>query len=170
VLVVSKLRGRLLGGTTEITVAPASPIPDVGERPPATETPTVASVGGDIARIETRVPPDSMHRVSFRDVLGRRPVALLFATPALCESRTCGPVTDLAEQLKASYGRRAAFIHNEVYAGNDPAKGLRPQLEAFHLESEPWLFTFDRDGRVAARLEGAFGIDEFRRAVEAAIR
>ena len=45
-----------------------------------------------------------MHQVSFNDVLGERPMALLFATPALCESRTFGPVTDLATQLEHSYG------------------------------------------------------------------
>lgn len=169
-LVVTKVRGRLLAGTTQVTVLAESPIPAVGERPPKIATPTVASVGGDIEQIETRVPPDSMHDTSFGDVLGRRPIALLFATPALCQSRTCGPVTDLAAQLKAAYGRRMTFIHNEIYVDNDPAKGLRPQLQAFHLETEPWLFTVDRQGRVAARLEGAFGIDEFRRAVEAALR
>ena len=48
-----------------------------------------------------------------------------------------------------------AFIHQEVYVDNDAAKGLRPQLEAFDLRSEPWLFTFDKEGRVAARLEGS---------------
>jgi hypothetical protein len=127
-------------------------------------------VGGDIEQIETRVPPASMHDVGFREVLGRRPVGLLFATPALCGSRTCGAVTDLAEQLKATYGRRMAFIHNEIYVDNDPAKGLRSQLEAFNLQTEPWLFTVDRQGRVAAHFEGAFGIDEFRRAIEGALR
>jgi hypothetical protein len=61
------------------------------------------------------------------------------------------------------------FIHQEIYVGNDPSKGYRPQLKALYLESEPWLFTFDREGRVAARLEGALGLEEFRRAVEAAL-
>jgi hypothetical protein len=62
------------------------------------------------------------------------------------------------------------FIHNEIYVDNDPNKGLRPQLRAFGLETEPWLFTFDRRGRVAARLEGTFGIRAFRQAVRAALR
>ncbi|MBA3436711.1 MAG: hypothetical protein H0U14_01795, partial [Thermoleophilaceae bacterium] len=44
-----------------------------------------------------------------------------------------------------------------------------PPLEAFRLRTEPWLFTIDADGRVAARLEGSFGTDEFREAVEAAL-
>lgn len=170
ILVVTQRGEELVDATARIRVERSSPIPAVGERPPAIETPTVDSVGGKIRKIETRDPPDEMHEVSFADVLGRRPVALLFATPALCQSRTCGPVTDLAAQLQADYGERMAFIHNEIYVGNDPNKGLRPQLGAFGLDTEPWLFTIDGEGRVAARLAGAFGIDAFRRAVEAALR
>jgi hypothetical protein len=52
---------------------------------------------------------------------------------------------------------------------NDLRKGLRPPLRAYRLRTEPWLFTVDRQGRVAARLEGSFGNDEFRKAVEAAL-
>lgn len=170
ILAVTSQDGGLVGATTELTVKRSSPIPAIGERPPAIETPTVDSVGGEIEKIETRVPPDEMHEVSFDDVLGKRPVALLFSTPALCVSRTCGPVTDLAVELQDTYRKRMTFIHNEVYVQNNPNKGLRPQLRAFHLRTEPWLFTFDQEGEVAARLEGAFGIDAFRRAVEAAQR
>jgi len=169
-VVVSKVGGRLIGATARLTARRRTPIPAPGERPPSVETPTVGSVGGDIGKIETRVPPDSMHLLNFKEVIGERPAALLFATPALCASRTCGPVVDLAEQLKAVYGKRMSFVHQEVYVDNDPNRGLRPQLRAFGLETEPWLFTFDRQGRVAARLEGAFGLGEFRRAIEAALR
>jgi hypothetical protein len=49
------------------------------------------------------------------------------------------------------------------------SKGLRPQLQAFHLQTEPWLFTINKDGRIAARLEGSFGVNEFRRAIQAAL-
>ena len=35
----------------------------------------------------------------------------------------------------------------EIYNDNDPSKGVRPQVRAFHLPSEPWLFTIDRHGR-----------------------
>jgi len=168
VLSATRAGGRLLGATALLR-AGRSPIPAVGERAPRIATPTSASAGGDLASIDTRVPPSDMHEVSLDEVLGRRPVALLFATPALCQSRVCGPVVDIALQLQAAFGDRVAFIHNEVYVDNDPAKGLRPQLRAFGLRTEPWLFAIDRRGRVAARLEGAFGFDEFRTAVEAAL-
>jgi hypothetical protein len=65
-------------------------------------------------------------------------------------------------QLESQYRGRVSFIHNEVYVDNDVNKGLRPQLRAFHLQTEPWLFTFNRQGRIAARLEGAFGIGRCR--------
>ena len=53
---------------------------------------------------------------------------------------------------------------------NDPAKGLRPQLRAFHLRTEPWLFTINRQGMIAARLEGAFGINAATQALQAALQ
>jgi hypothetical protein len=170
VLAVTRTATGLSGGGTQVTVRRSSPIPAVGARPPRIHTPTVASVGGDIAKIDTRDPHDDMHDVDFHDALGRRPVALLFSTPLLCQSRVCGPVTDIAASLEPEFGDRVTFIHQEVFVDNEIAKGLRPQLRAFHLETEPWLFTFTRQGRVAARLEGAFGVRAFRRALRAALR
>jgi hypothetical protein len=170
VLVVTKLLSGLVGGGVEIQVKRDSPIPAVGERPPRVETDTLASAGGDIEAIETRNPPDDMHEENFADVLGDKPVVLLMATPALCQTRVCGPVTDIAAQMQKEYGDRAVFIHQEVYEDNDVQKGLREPLREFGLRTEPWLFTFARDGRVAARLEGSFGNRAFRRAVEAALQ
>jgi len=76
---------------------------------------------------------------------------------------------DIELQLKQTYGDRMTFIHQEVYVDNDLSKGLREPLEAFGLETEPWLFAFDRDGRVAARLEGSFGSRAFEDAIKAAL-
>ena len=142
------------------------PIPAVGTAPPRMHTPTITDVGGNAAAIDTRLPPSSMHDVDFADVLGKKPVVLLFATPQLCQSRVCGPVVDLAEQVKAnSSNSDVAFIHMEVYRDNRIDKGIRPQMAAFHLQTEPWLFTFNRAGKVAARIEGAFSERELNEAI-----
>jgi len=66
-------------------------------------------------------------------------------------------------ELQHQYGNRITFIHEEVYVNNQPSKGLRPQLKAFHLRTEPWLFTINRRGIITARLEGAFGRPSSRR-------
>ena len=67
-----------------------------GQRPPAIATDTAATVHGDTALLTTRLPPEQWRRCRFNQVLGKRPVALLFSTPQLCVSRVCGPVTDVA--------------------------------------------------------------------------
>jgi hypothetical protein len=169
ILALTRAGGELFGATSQIAARPTDSIPAVGERPPPVETDTLEDSGGDISSIDTREPPSDMHEVSFDEVVGEQPVALLFATPALCQSRVCGPVTDIAVQLKEEYGDQAEFIHQEVWVDNDLGKGLRPPLRAFNLRTEPWLFTVDADGRVAARLEGSFGVNEFEQALHAAL-
>jgi len=172
VLVVTKQDTGMLGAAAQVKVISKSKetIPDVGQTPPRISTDTVASAAGNLAAIDTRRPfARELHDTNFKDVLGKKPVALLFATPQLCQSRVCGPVVDIALQMKQKYGDRMAFIHEEVYKDNQVAKGLRPQLKAFHLQTEPWLFTIDRNGKIAARLEGSFGVKEFEGAIQAAL-
>ncbi len=153
-----------------LTVVRDGPVPDVGDQAPRVETPTKADVGGDLAQIDTREPPSSMHDVSFADVVGKKPAVLLFATPALCQSRVCGPVVDIAEEVKAERGNEVAFIHQEIFRDNEVEKGFRPQVLRWKLPTEPWLFAVDAKGRVAARLEGAYSAEELERAVDAAVK
>ena len=176
VLTLSKTKAGFVGSATALTVAPSSSIPAVGQRPPAVTTPTVAMSGGNIAAIDTRDPhAPTLHQYDFAKVLGKHPIALLFATPQLCQSRVCGPVTDLLLQLQANYGKRVDAIQQEVYVGNKvtikdgAACCLRPQLLAFNLESEPWFFTVGKDGLIKARLEGAMGINAMNEAIGAAV-
>jgi hypothetical protein len=154
-----------------LKVVRESKVPEVGEPAPRISTPTVASVGGRIEEIDTRVPPVAeLHEVDFADVVGKRPVILLFATPALCQSQVCGPVADVMLQARVAHeDDDVEFIHMEVFEDNEVEKGYRPQLEAFNLRTEPWLFAIDRDGKIAARIEGAFGTNELERAIDAAV-
>jgi hypothetical protein len=171
VLVVTQTGNTYLAAPTQVTVNTKQddPIPDLGEPAPKVVTDTLESVGGDEDLLDTRVPPSDMHRESFDQVVGKKPIALLFATPQLCQSRVCGPVTDIALQLKAKYGDRMEFIHQEVYDENDPQKGLRESLQEFQLRTEPWLFVVDTNGRITARLEGSFGLNAFEDAIKTAL-
>lgn len=146
-------------------------IPAVGDPVPKIHTPTVDDVGGDIEKIDTRLPPDDMHDIDFADVVGKEPVVLLFATPALCQSRVCGPVVDIQEEVKNERPDDAAFIHMEIYNDNQPDASkpdgnVRSQVAAFGLQSEPWLFVIDSDGKVSTRIEGAFTAQELNAALD----
>jgi hypothetical protein len=153
-----------------VKVSKGGKIAAVGTNAPKIHTPTAASAGGDLSKIDTRTPHDDMHDVDLAAALGKKPVILVFATPALCQSRVCGPVVDIALQLQAKYRDQADFIHMEIYNDNEVAKGARPQVGAFHLPSEPWLFTVDKQGKIAARVEGAFSADELEAAIKKALK
>jgi hypothetical protein len=177
VVALSRVGGRLVKSSPiGARVLGNDPVPGPGDKAPRITTPTAKSAGGDVASIDTRQPPDDMHKVNFADAYGKKPVVLLFATPALCQSRTCAPVTDVALAVEAEH-RDVPFIHNEIYKDNEikpgclegtrpPTQCYFPQLLAFHLETEPFLFVIDKHGRIAARLEGAFSKSE----LEAALR
>ncbi len=159
------------GGSYQYSLLPSPnpvgdyPMPQVGQRPPTIHTLTAGEVS-DISQIDTRVPPDDMHSDDFAKVVGKKPAVLLFATPALCQSRVCGPVTDIAEQVKQEFGDRVAFIHQEIYNNNNINDGPRPQMRAFHLSTEPWAFVFDRSGKVSSVLQGPFSVQELEAAVQ----
>jgi hypothetical protein len=169
-LAIAMLKGRDGLEAARITQGPVvgdfPKIPEVGENAPVIHTPTAADVGGDLAKIDTRVPPDQMHKVDFADVVGKKPIVLVFATPALCQSRVCGPVVDVVQEVADSYGDKADFIHMEVYKDNEISKGVRQQLVDYNLETEPWTFLIDRNGIVRDRIEGAYGVSELEEAMK----
>jgi hypothetical protein len=165
VLGIARLDDRLVAATSasgplSVMKPEDDPVPRVGEPAPRIHTPTKADAAGDLASIDTRVPPSTMHEADFAAVVGKKPVVLLFATPALCQSRVCGPVVDVAEQVKDEHEGDVEFIQMEIYRDNSIEKGFRPQVAAFGLPTEPWLFVIDKEGKVAARLEGAFSAGE----------
>ena len=162
-----RLDGRLLR-TNAYSVdvgAPGGP-PHAGDKAIKVDTPTLASVGGDASRIDTRMPPaKDLLDTNLADVLGKRPVVITFATPLLCQSRVCGPVVDIVEQAKATAPKDVAFIHQEIYRDNQVNKGTTPQVDAWRLPSEPWTFVIDRRGVISTRFEGAFSAGELQRAI-----
>lgn len=167
---LARLDGRLVVADSPmaLTVGPKpNAPPDVGDRAIPIHTLTAADVGGDLAKLTTRIPPaQALLATDFADVVGKKPAVLLFATPALCQSRTCGPVTDITEQVRAENGGGVTFIQQEIYQDNDPGKPVRPQVASWRLTTEPWAFVVDRQGKIAARFEGVFSVGELARAVQ----
>jgi hypothetical protein len=167
IAMIKNAKGKLEASRVPSPVVGEYPkVPKVGERPPKIDTPTAAEVGNDLEKIDTRVPPDQMHKANFKDVLGKKPIVLVIATPALCQSRVCGPVVDVAQQVADKYEPKADFIHQEVYNNNEIADGLRPQLKAFHLPTEPWTYLIGKEGVIKDRLSGAYGVDELEEAMQ----
>lgn len=160
--------GKPVQALGNIVVAADDPVPDVGEPVPPSETPTLASVGGDAARITTRTPPDELllqHSVA-DSLRAGVPFVVTFATPKFCASRTCGPVVDVVEEVAKRFeGEAVRFIHVEVYEDNDPARGYNRWMKEWGLETEPWTFLVAADGTLVERYEGVVSANELEEAV-----
>jgi hypothetical protein len=157
------------GGATKVQalgnvlVVKEDPAPDVGEPAVASQTPTIASTGGDMSALTTQAPPDErLLRYSVADSLEAKiPFVVTFATPKFCSSRVCGPVVDVVEEVdRRLEGEPVRFIHVEVFTDNDPAKGYNQWMQEWELPTEPWTFVVDGTGTIVARFEGTVSVDE----------
>ncbi len=136
-----------------------SKVPVAGSALRPTPTPTVADHRG-VEPICTRQPACPWHDVSLDTALAeRRPIALLFSTPALCQSAVCGPVLDILLGLRAEYEGRVRFVHAEIYTDNT-GQTTTPAVQAYSLENEPFLFLAGADGKVRERFDGPYDRSE----------
>jgi hypothetical protein len=141
---------------TAPVIAPTStPIPFAGRPLIDVPTPTPAQPLG-VNPICTAQPPCPFHSVSLdRALAEHRPVALQFATPALCQSRLCGPVLQNLVDVHAPFGDRVTFIHAEIYTDLSGQQGTPPVL-AYHLQHEPLLLLAGADGVVRERIDNGY--------------
>lgn len=167
-VVAAKSAGKV--GAAQIQVKdPASiQVPLPGQKMISVATPTTADARG-VNPICTRDPHCPFHEVSLDQALTeRRPVAAIFSTPALCQSRVCGPVLEILVQQSPAFTSKIRFVHVEVYKSLNTdfsASSLTDGMKAYHLNFEPILFLAGPDGTVRERLDGPFDTVEARDAL-----
>ncbi|MCA9921076.1 MAG: hypothetical protein KC421_01825 [Anaerolineales bacterium] len=162
-----EVQARLADGKTavqrirfKVAADTASVLP--GNAAPRLSTPTLVDVDGDFSQITSAWEPNpALYQLSLDEALENgRPTVLLLATPAFCRTRFCGPAYEIATELAAQHGDAVNFLHVEVYSGlPDPSVNdweLAPIMDAFGLETEPWVYVMDASGVVVYRAEGVF--------------
>jgi hypothetical protein len=160
--------GREIQAIGNVVVREKAAAPAVGDRAITSQTPTLESTGGDLEALTTQKPPDrELLRTSIAEALAAKaPFVVTFATPAYCQTRTCGPVVDVVSEVRRRHtGSGVHFIHVEIYEGNDPAKGTNRWVNEWKLPTEPWTFLVGSDGRIKERFEGTFSVRELDEAV-----
>lgn len=144
-------------------------VPGVGQPAPPSNSPTVRD-HPDVSTIDTGNPPDDMHQLSIAQAIQQhRPTLLIFASPAFCTSRACGPEVKVVQSLEPAYKSGLTFIHIEIYTNfkPDPAKRtIAPTVTEWHLQTEPWIFLIDSRGMIEDRFEGPTASDELKSAID----
>jgi hypothetical protein len=170
-------------GVTETTrvrfqVQDTSSTPVVGQKAPSSRTPTLADVGGDVEQISTDTKPDpAFYQLSVDQAIAQhKPFVLIFATPAFCTSKQCGPTLDAIKPI-AKDEPGIAFINVEPYKLQFTGGRLQPVLAAdgnlqptqstldWGLLSEPWIFVVDGGGIVRGSYSLIVGADELKAAL-----
>lgn len=153
--ITAEYGGGELDSTVQVYAAEDITAPLVGEPLPPVDTPTDEQAFA-VDPICTAVPQCPFHAVNLRDALTMgKPVVVLLATPAYCQTAVCGPILDL---LIDEIGDRddLTVIHAEVYKNAKEVAALSeaslaPLPEQYGMLFEPALFVTDAAGMLVAR-------------------
>lgn len=151
-----------------------------GEAAPAVDTPTLEDVGGDVRMISSDDEPvEAFYETSVADALtAGEPFVLVFATPAFCQTQTCGPTLEKVKDAAEAHSD-VTFINVEPYQTEFVEGRLEPVLsesnllqtvpaaDAYGLVTEPYIFVVDGDGIVSASFELLFTPEEMDAALDA---
>ena len=156
-----------------LQVGATSATPSIGSLPPMTANKTVADVTS-LSQLTTGSSPDpELYQTTISEAVNsREPALVVFASPALCTSPTCGPQVETVQEIKDLYRGQASFIHVEVYDNPDEIQGdlsttrYSPVVEAWGITdiedyiNESWVFILDREGRIALKYQGFASAEE----------
>ncbi len=156
------------GLTAEITLADGSVVqspftiqvndkslsPDVGTAAPPSQNRTLATEP-DLNKLSSGENPNpALYQMTIAQAMASgQPTVVVFATPGLCQSAWCLPVLNSVEEVRAGVGEAANFIHVEVYEDFQTLTWVK-EMQEWGLETEPWTFVLDQNGRIAAKLSG----------------
>ncbi|MGK2850314.1 MAG: hypothetical protein ACSLFN_05305 [Candidatus Limnocylindrales bacterium] len=153
--------------------------PAIGAAAPSVDTPTLADVDGEVAKVSTdKAPEERFYQTSVADALAaKQPFVLVFATPAFCQTAVCGPTLEVVKGVAADFPT-VTFINVEPYKMVFTDGRLQPELsadgqlqtapwtDAFGLPSEPWVFVVDAAGKVTEKFETILAAEEMRAAID----
>jgi hypothetical protein len=165
----------------QFDVQESSSVVSVGDQAPASDTPTLDDVGGDISLISTDDEPvEAFYETSVSEALAAgEPFVLVFATPKFCVSAQCGPTLDRLKPIAAAHPE-LTFINVEPYqleavegqlqpilTGEPPQLTPATATNEWRLAAEPWVFVVDGDGIVTASFMLIFSDEELEAAIAA---
>lgn len=145
----------------------------IGAPAPRSIQPTLKDVK-DISELSTDQEPNpEMYKLTIADaVTSGKPTIIVFATPGFCVTRICGPSKQAVDEVYEKYQGQANFIHVEPYdleiARSGQGLEILPWIvPEWGLQTEPWIFLVDRDGKIAAKYEGVVSVEEVEVALSA---
>lgn len=166
--------GTVVSGQQSFNVVEDSEVPDVGDEAPAVDNLTIDDVeNGDAEPVvvdsraqhtDGEVPDPQLHDTSIADSIeAGRPVVVAITTPVYCQTRFCGPLTEIMADLADDYDDRVDVVHLEVWEDFESGElndGAAAFIQTELGGNEPWVFLVGPDGRIQARWDNVLDVDE----------
>lgn len=158
--------GQSASGAVDVLVTTHSPEPPVGFKMPPLKQPIATDAGGDVAKLDSGVPPDAWHTATVADGLAQhRPMIVYFGQPGRCATETCGPTITVLEKLCTTYCDKLLFEHVEVHYPAS-ADATNPAFAQMGFQSEPWTYFVNAQGVIADRFEGPVTLAQLKAAAD----
>ncbi len=154
-------------GSAYLQVLPKPETPSIGSTPPFIITKTAETIA-DAKLISSDPEPFlEFYKINYKEAISNnKPTVIIFSTPALCTSGTCGPVLNNLKTVYKKYNKKINFIHVEIFEDfynknlNDvEALTLSDPVKSWKLPTEPWVFFIDNKGILRDKYEGFISIN-----------
>lgn len=158
-----------------ITIAERAAAPVIGAE--ARKSKNRTAKDAPLTQLTTGSAPDPalyQHRIA-DSIEARRPVVLIFASPAFCTTPLCGPQVEDASELVKQYGDRVDFVHVDLFENPQDIKGDLKQarrsllLKEWGLRTDQWTFVVDANGVIAGRFEAYVSRTELEASIKRAV-
>jgi hypothetical protein len=162
-------------GAFEVFAEPRLPFP--GEQAPRTRNHVWGTPDVPAKAIDSRAeeggddPAPGLHDDVIADVIAAgRPMVIVVATPVYCQSRFCGPITEMVAEVADDYGDRAEFVHLEVFRDFD-SNSVNAAAAEWALVpggglQEPWTYLVGGDGVIVERWDNIATKGEITKALD----
>lgn len=139
--------------------------PAIGDAAPPSQNRTIHDTDLNALNSGTDTNPALYQMTVAEAVASGKPSVVGFITPGLCQTEWCTPVLASVETVWAEVGEaQANFIHIEVYS-DFQALTVVPEMGEWRLNSEPWVFVLDENGRIVAKFSGPVSPQELNEAL-----
>lgn len=165
--------GSTIDSTVEVFERSEVAAPVVGDPLPPVDSPTSNRPLG-VDPLCSRRPICPHHSTNLTDALtDGRPIVMVIATPAYCQTAVCGPLLELV--MEQTEGRTDLLVlHQEVYLHpetDDDLAGaaLAPVPAAYGIDFEPLVYVTDSSATIVARADVTLDRSELADLLELAV-
>ena len=171
--------GSIESALIPLSIADRTVIPAIGSKPPMRTNKTSREIS-ELKFLTTRSIPDpDLYELTIEEAIEtKKPLLIVFASPAFCSSPTCGPQVETVEILKDMYKGRVNFIHVEIYDNpeevheNISQAKFAPIIDAWGFtelkdyRNGSWVFIIGSDGKITSKYEGYAAREELQNGLE----